>query len=285
MPRPKIGAHVSVAGGLYNAFANAQAIGAECVQIFGASPRQWAVKLPTPEAIQQFKQTWQTRGIGNVYLHAAYLANLASPDAVTREKSAQNLAAHLRICELLHCRGLIFHIGSGKEAPKENARRWVVDAMKEILKKVPGQALLIMENSAGGGQKLGATIDDLGVLYKAANSPRIKVCIDTAHALESGIIERYEPTSIATWLKQIDRAVGLHNVVALHVNDSKTPFNSHHDRHENIGQGHIGIDGFRALAKEKCLWDKDWLLEVPGFDDHGPDKKNVDILKSCFVVQ
>jgi endonuclease IV len=106
--------------------------------------------------------------------------------------------------------------------------------------------------------------------------------LDTAHAFESGIIREYGAPEIKRFIDEWDKAVGLGNIVAIHANDSKTPWNSHNDRHENIGAGHIGLQGFRVLAKEKRLWDKAWLLEVPGFKNEGPDKKNVDILKKCF---
>ena len=111
---------------------------------------------------------------------------------------------------------------------------------------------------------------------------RVKVCLDTAHAYESGII-KYDTADIEIFVDKMDKEIGLNNIVAIHANDSKTLWNSHNDRHENIGAGYIGLPGFKALAKEKRLWDKTWLLEVPGFENEGPDKKNVEILKKCFI--
>ena len=138
-----------------------------------------------------------------------------------------------------------------------------------------------MENSASG-KKVGAWPEEMKIMLEGVNSNRVKICLDTAHSFESGLIEKYEPENIKTFLDYWDKEVGLDNVIALHVNDSKTISGSHNDRHENIGDGHIGLGGFKNLAKEKRLWDKPWILEVPGFEDSGPDKKNVDILKLLF---
>ncbi len=280
--KPKIGAHVSVSGGLYKGIEKALAIGAECIQIFGASPQQWAVRMPSDEDITKFKQMRKESSVGPVYLHAAYLPNLASSDDGIYEKAIKNLAEHLEITERMGAEGLIFHVGSGKEAPKEEAIKKAIVGMKKVLKLVSGKTFLVMENAAGGGQKLGATAHEMGIMLGGVHSKRIKVCIDTAHAFEAGIIEGYTKEHVKEFVDEWDHEVGLENIVALHVNDSKTMFNSHHDRHENIGEGFIGLDGFKNLAQEKRLHDKTWILEVPGFDGNGPDKKNIDILKSCF---
>ena len=280
--KPKIGAHVSASGGLYKSIENAHAIGAECIQLFGASPQQWAVRMPSDEDIAKFKDARKKSDIGPVYLHAAYLPNLATLDDAMYEKSIKNLSEHLMIAERMGAEGLIFHVGSGKEAPKEEAIKKAVLGMKKILKSVSGKTLLVMENSAGGGQKLGSSAHEMGLMLGGVDLARIKICIDTAHAFEAGIVEGYTKDHVKQFCDEWDKEVGLGNVVALHVNDSKTVFNSHHDRHENICEGYIGLEGFKNLAREKRLHDKAWILEVPGFDGNGPDKRNIDLLKSCF---
>lgn len=280
---PNIGGHVSAAGGLWKAFENADTIGAETIQIFGASPQSYAFKLPDKETVTKFKTAWEKSMVKSVFLHGTYLVNLASPDPLARKRSAANLKGHLIIARALKANGLIFHVGSGKNSmSKEEALKLAAHEMKEVLKAVPGDTMLIIENAAGGGDKVGATPENVGALMRLIKSPRVKVCIDTAHAFEAGLIEKYEPREIKAFLDEWDKEVGLKNVVALHVNDSKTAFNSRHDRHENIGEGFIGLNSFKNLAKEKRLWDKAWILEVPGFEDMGPDKRNVEILKGCF---
>lgn len=282
MNKPKIGVHVSTAGGLWTAFSRAEEIGAECIQIFGASPRMWQAKLPSGDEVKKFKEEEERSGIGPVFLHASYLVNLGSPKKSLAEISAKNLSVHLKITEIIGAAGLIFHIGSSAGMDKEKSLAQVIFFMKKILVDVPGKSFLIMENAAGGGEKIGKSAEELGYILKKVGSSRVKICIDTAHAFESGVIKEFSSSEIKNFTDEWDKKIGLENIVAIHANDSKTPWNSHNDRHENIGEGHIGLNGFKELAKEKRLWDKAWLLEVPGFKNEGPDKKNVEILKSCF---
>lgn len=264
--QPKIGAHVSVAGGLWNAVSNASSIGAECFQIFGSNPRGWHTKFPDKETLGRFKNDLNRAGLGPVYLHASYLPNLANDDKEARKKSIRNLAEHLKISEMIKGRGLIFHLGSGVGSRLER----VAEGIKEVLKKVPGKSFLIMENSSGGGNKVGSTAEEVKKIYDLVKDNRVKICIDTAHAFEAG--------------EELESFLKLPGVIVIHANDSKTAFGSKNDRHENIGDGLIGMEEFRKLAKDERLLKMDWLLEVPGYSKTGPDKKAVDILKSCFVI-
>lgn len=279
---PKIGAHVSTAGGLHLAFENAKRIGAEAVQIFGSSPQKWSVRLPNSEEAKKFRATHKEMGNMPVFLHASYLANLASPSEATRANALQSLTGHLKIAESIDATGLIFHIGSAKDQPKEEAMKFVVEGCRKILKSVPGKSWLILENSSAGGAKLGATANEVGEILKKINSPRAKVCFDTAHAFEAGVARYDSRESVKKVFDEWDKKIGPENIVAIHANDSKTEFGSHNDRHENIGEGRIGLAGFKNLAQEKRLYKIPWILEVPGLDNLGPDKRNIDILRSCF---
>lgn len=281
--RPATGGHVSAAGGLYKCVENAKALGAETIQIFGGSPRQWAPKMPQQEDFDRYKEARKDYPVlQSVYLHAPYLVNLGSPNDELIAKSIDLLAAHLAIVEGMGADGLIFHVGAGKDQSKEVALKKAAKAMKEVLKRVKGESRLIIENVAGGGSKIGATAEEVGTLMKLVDSPRVKVCVDTAHSLEAGIIEEYTPKTVKAFWNEWNKQVGLQNIVALHVNDSKTPFNSHHDRHENIGEGYIGIEGFRALAGDKRLFHAAWIMEVPGMEGKGSDPENLARLRSCF---
>src|SRR3989344_6825862 len=150
MNKPKIGAHVSTAGGLWKAFQNAELIGADCIQIFGASPRTWQAKLPNEDEIKKFKEEEKRTGIGPVYLHASYLVNLGSPNPDLVLKSVKSLSDHLKIAELVGASGLIFHIGSSAGMEKEKSLNQAISGMKKVLAKVPGKSFLVMENNAGG---------------------------------------------------------------------------------------------------------------------------------------
>lgn len=282
MAIPLIGAHVSAEGGLVNAFDRAETIGATVMQIFGASPRMYRANPVKDEAVTAFQDRWQKSSVEAVYLHAAYVVNLATPEPESLEKSVKNLAAHLSIADQIGASGLIFHVGSGKEMPKAEALAQAIAAMKEVLRRSSGSARLMIENSAGGGQKIGSTIDEIAAMISGVDSPRMAACFDTAHAFEAGVIEHYTPETVAALCDEWQEKIGLDRLLAMHVNDSKTPFDSHHDRHENIGEGFIGLSGFQALAAETRLHHVAWMLEVPGFDDNGPDKQNIDILRGCF---
>jgi len=277
-----IGAHVSTQGGLYKAVERAEVLGCTAMQIFGASPRQWFSRLPEDKDVEKYKQVLKNSKINSVYLHAAYLVNLASPEKSLREKSVKNLSLHFQIANLIGADGLIFHIGSGKELPKVEAYKNVVDGIKKVLTNVKGSSKLIMENTAGGGAKIGNTVEEIGILFKKVKSGRLGVCIDTAHAFESGEIKEYSTKEIKEFVKKIDKAFGINNLCVLHVNDSKTKYASNHDRHENIGEGYIGLTAFKNLAKNSQLNKLPWLLEVPGYGNEGPDKKNIATIKKCF---
>lgn len=275
-----IGAHVKTAGGVQNAFKNAEEIGAKCIQIFGASPRQWQASLPTEETVNEFLKEKSRSKIDKVFLHASYLVNLATPDDELYEKSINNLSTHLQIANLLQAEGLVFHLGSYKNSTKSEAYKRQVQGMLETLENAPGEANLIMENSSGGGSKLGTTIEGIGKMFRAANSPRVKVCIDTAHSYGAGILENFTPKELANFSEKCDKSFGLENLIVLHINDSKVPFDSKKDRHENLGEGYIGLQSFKNLSKTPYLKDLPWLLEVPGFEGDGPDRENVKILEA-----
>ena len=277
----RLGAHVSTAGGVLRAIDNGRDLGCETIQFFGASPRQWSAKGPSDKEAKEFIDARSKSPIKSAYLHASYLVNVASGDQLMFARSVKSLSDHLNIAEKLKVNGLIFHMGSGKEILVSDAIANIIKGMKDVLKNVPGEAWLIMENSAGGGDKMGYTARQLGEIFRVVNSPRVKVCFDTAHAFEAGTIETYDKEHIKLFFDEWDKEVGLENIVVIHTNDSKTAFNSHHDQHQNLGEGFIGLEAFKNLFKEKRLRDRDWILEVPGFDDMGPDKKNMEILRTC----
>lgn len=282
---PIIGAHVSCAGGLFRAVENARRIGAEAIQIFAISPRQWTGKLPSPEAVTEYLKFLNASMVKKVYLHAAYLVNLASDDPMILERSKSSLIDHLKAAELIGAEGLIFHVGSGKsEIDREAVLRREVSAIKEVLTEFNGKAKLIMENSAGGGGRVGSGPIEMGYLLRNLKSERVKVCFDTAHAFEAGLIDDYSSPRVKKFFDLWDAELGLENIIVIHANDSKTVAGSHHDKHENIGKGYMGLDAFKTLAMESRLWSKPWVLEVPGYDGNGPDKKNIEVLKSCFVA-
>jgi deoxyribonuclease-4 len=277
-----IGGHVSAAGGFYKAVERATAIHATAMQIFGASPRSFQAPLPKPEDIEKYQAALKASPIRAVYLHALYLVNLATADESLFAKSEKSLADHLRIAEALGADGLVFHPGSAKGLTRVEALERQAVALKRILKVVPGQTKLLVENTAGGGDKLGGPLEDLEFLVKKISSPRFGVCLDTAHAFEFGLVKEYSVSECEKLVADLDKKIGLEKLAVIHANDSKTPSSSNSDRHENIGRGEIDLAGFKNLAKVPELRTKPWLLEVPGLDGEGPDAENIRVLKSCF---
>ena len=128
---------------------------------------------------------------------------------------------------------------------------------------------------------MGTSPEELGQLLRRVRSRRVMACLDTAHAYAAGELDP-SPEGVKDLIKKWERHIGLRRLLVIHANDSQTSFGSAADRHENIGRGHIGLKGFRCLAKERDLWGADWILEVPGFKHNGPDKENLEILKKCF---
>ena len=280
---PYIGAHVSAAGGLWKAVENAQKIGAEAIQIFGSSPRQWRVRPLGEEERDRFQKAVSHAKLGPTFFHAPYLINLGSPNASLRKKSAELLQKNLENASFLGIAGVIFHIGSRRELPWEKAKKYVVSSLRAILYSVPGETPLVIENSAGGGNTIGSSLKEIQEIMDEVGNPlRLRFCFDTAHALESGMVERYTHETVEKLAQDIVSTLGKEALVAVHLNDSKTPYNSHADRHENIGDGYIGKEGLRTFVCSSFFQSVPWYLEVPGRDGQGPDKENVQRVRSLL---
>lgn len=276
----RIGAHISTSGGFLKAIERAVSIGANTIQIFGASPVQWKTKTPDEEESKKFQVLCKRNDIGPVFLHAPYLINLASSKDGLINLSKELLKKHLEISNSLGARGVIFHIGSKGERDQKEAENIVVESLLDIFKDVK-KGILFIENCAGAGNLIGDTLEEIGAIIKKVNNQRIGFCLDTAHAFEAGILPDFETKTINSFVKKIEKEIGLEKFEVIHANDSKTSMGSNKDRHENIGEGFIGKNGFVNLFKNKEFRKRAFILEVPGFDNLGPDKKNINILKKC----
>jgi deoxyribonuclease-4 len=274
----KVGAHVSTAGGLDKAVDRAQEMGAETIQIFVSSPRGWAFKPIPPSLTSAFREKAESTGIGPTFLHGIYLVNLGSPAEEQLARSVQALINYMQVAKEIGAAGVIFHAGSHLGAGFQGVFDQAIGALGQVLMASPDDVRLIIENSAGMGQHLGSSFQEIGRLVKAVSSPQMGVCLDTQHLFAAGY-EVTEEAGLERVMEEFDREIGLSNLVAVHANDSKTPFASGVDRHENIGKGHMGLEGFRVIMRHTAFRDVPFLLEVPGEDGKGPDKANLDILK------
>ena len=273
-----IGAHVSTAGGIEKAVARAVELGAEAMQVFPSSPRAWAFKAPTEQTATAFQQAAKKARLGPTVFHAVYLVAIGALDEALVLRSVESLINYVKTADVLGAEGVIFHPASHRGAGYDAVEAQVVGAVHTVLKSAPGKAWLALENSAGMGDHIGSKFEQLGRLVKAINHPRVRVCLDTQHAWAANY-DVATPKGLDQTLNEFDKHIGLKLLSAVHANDSKTPRGSAVDRHENIGEGTIGTAGFRTILANQQLARVPFYLEVPGFEDTGPDKKNVDILK------
>ena len=276
---PSLGAHVSSAGRIDKAIERAVAVGAESFQIFGAAPQMWRRKHHPDEDTESYRQKFREAKLNSSFIHAVYLINLASPDDELLRKSIDTLTAELDLASRIRADGVIFHVGSHMGSGFDHALPRIAAGMSEALDRTPDDALLLIENNAGAGRSVGSAFHEVGAIMDAVDHPRVRVCLDTCHAHAAG----YNVATIAGLKSTIDefqREIGADMLSAIHANDSKTELGSGKDRHENIGQGTIGMKAFRRMVRNRTLRKAAWLLEVPGYEGGGPGKADVDILKA-----
>ena len=274
----KIGAHVSTAGGLSNAFDRASNIGAEAIQIFASSPRAWKFNQPKEEEVNLFKEKMEQTGIWPCYIHGSYLVNIGG-DPSQIEKSIESLTNNMSVAGKIGAEGVIFHGGSHKGKGFHNIVKQASECLKRVLDNSPENVWLCLENSAGMGSHIGSSFEEMGELIHLVQNDNLKVCLDTEHMFAAGY-DLTNPDEVPRIMKRFDEEIGLSKLVAVHANDSKVELGSGVDRHENIGDGFIGIDGFKSLMNDPSFEKVPFFLEVPGFDSNGPDEININLLKS-----
>jgi deoxyribonuclease-4 len=274
----RIGAHASSAGGPANAFIKAEAIGAEALQVFLSPPQQWKPPGLTDEQVAAFRAGRARMGIP-VFAHGVYLMNFGSPDPAMLNRSVASLRSYLRWSADLGIEGVIFHVGSHLGAGFAAVLPQVCARIREAMEASDNAVRVLLELNAGQGNCVGRTFGELGAIINGLdNHPRLGICLDTCHAFAMGYDLASREGCEAT-MTELDREVGLDRLVAVHANDSKMPLGGVRDRHENIGEGHIGWEGFRTIMSHQAFAHVPFLLEVPGFDDSGPDEENVNRLK------
>jgi deoxyribonuclease IV len=274
----KLGAHVSTAGGLSTCVGRAQALGAECMQIFLCAPQRWQHPKHSDEQVDEFRRLISEAAIAPSYAHSTYLVNLASADPGIRERSIANLRACAEWADRIGLAGLVVHVGSGRGQSVEEAEIQVAGTLEEVLANDTRSGILL-ENSAGSGELLGSRFEQIGALFdRLGRDERLGVCLDTAHTFASGYDLRTDE-GIQRAIDEIDSHIGLDGLKLIHANDSKVGLNSAVDRHENIGKGMLGEDAFVRMLAHPALQEVAWVLEVPGYDDKGPDLQNLVDLK------
>ena len=277
----RIGIHTSIAGSLERAALKAVELGANTFQIFSSSPRQWKASPLSQPAIQLFQRARERHDLRPLAIHANYLINLAAANEGIRAHSVQAFRGEIERAVAIGAEFLVVHPGNYKGHSVEQGIFHVLQSAGEAAHGLDrGNLKLLIENTAGAGTQLGSRLEELQVMREFAGKFTdlpIGFCLDTCHLLAAGY-------NIATkkgldeTVREIDRRLGLENVPVIHSNDSKTPLGSPVDRHENIGEGYIGLDGFCRILAHPGLRNKAFILETPM--EQGGDLRNLNTLKS-----
>jgi deoxyribonuclease-4 len=262
----KFGLHVSAAGGVVNAPANAHERQCETFQFFTRSPRGGNAPKLTPEVITEFKANCDQFGFKSYYVHAPYYVNFASENERIFKGSMEIVRLELERCSLLGVEAMMVHLGSAKLLKRSDALKKVITGLQQMLKDYKGSTQFLIEISAGAGEVIGDTFDEVALIIEKTQ-PKIKteigVCFDTAHAFASGYDLRTE-ADVKKTFKLFDEAVGFEKLKLIHGNDSLVEFNTKKDRHWHIGKGKIGAKGFEAIINHPKLKGVNMILETPG---------------------
>ncbi len=277
--RVRVGVHTSIAGGLENAAHHAKKIGCDGFQMFSANPRGWRGKDPTREEFERFREARAGYGLAPVVIHDNYLINLAAADSFIRERSIEAFRKEIERAVGLGADFLVTHPGSAKGSTAGEAIAACIESLRQAANglKLDGLRILI-ENTAGQGATIGRTFEEVAeIVAGAAKDLPMGVCIDTAHCFEAGYAVHTQ-AGLAEAVKALDSTVGLENVRVIHANDSKTAFGSHSDRHEHIGKGQIGKEGFRRIVCHPRLLAIPFICETP-IDKPGDDRRNLRMMR------
>lgn len=277
-----LGAHESISGGLHKAIERIASIGGTALQIFSQNQRQWLSRQISPEEIQVFQQAWQNWGEYPIAVHGSYLINLSSVQEETRLKSIKALSEELQRTRLLQIPHVVLHPGShGKQGldvgiAKISQGLDHAYAMAGLGDDAP---MVLLETIAGQGTGIGAAFAEIAAIIDGCDcASRLGVCLDTCHIFAAGYDYR-TPATFKQTFGEFDREIGLDRLLFMHMNDSKKELGSRVDRHEHIGQGQIGLDGFRQVMAADFLRHIPMTLETPKGDDLKDDVENMLLLR------
>ncbi len=277
--KPKIGFHAPIKGGVHNALIVAKDTGCDTVQLFSRNPRGWLAKPLTLEDVLLFRKTRRLTKISPVLIHCNYLVNLAAADTAMLEKSRVSFREEVERAILLGVDYLVVHPGSARGSCEADGIAKCAQSLKVACKRLKlGSLRILLENTAGQGDCIGHRFEHLREIMNACPKLPLGVCFDTAHAFTAGYDIR-EEDGLEALIDKLQHTVGTRNVRAIHFNDSRAVYNSRVDRHWHIGEGHIGSDALRRVARHPKLKHAAFILETP-YDDPRADLRNVEMLRS-----
>ncbi len=279
-----LGVHCSISGGVENAPISGGELGCTAIQLFTSNNRQWSAPEISEKSAQAFQRNMDDGGVRVAFAHAKYLINLASPDDVVRKRSIDAMIGEIERADALGLPFVVIHPGS----PKDRGRDWGIERIANAIdhifdKTLKSSVSIALETTAGQGSNIGSTFEDLAEIIDLVRvGDRMCVCLDTCHIFAAGYELRTKGGYAKTW-NSFGEVIGLDRLVALHLNDSMMDFGSRKDRHEHIGDGKIGLDGFKNIMKDSRLKNIPMILETPKMkgDDEG-DVINLDVLRKLI---
>ena len=278
----KVGIHVSIQGGMYAMAERAEHLGCETVQVFSRSPRGGKASALDPRDIEKMRETFDRCSMWPLVVHVPYFLNLASSDDEKRLASVEVLIEDLGRAETLGAKYLVTHLGHlspGEEPESAGAIERVTRSIREALEAYRGPVKVLLENTAGQGREIGWRFEIIGEMLGNLPEDRVGACLDTCHAFAAGY-DLGSKRAVETTLLEFDRYIGLDKLGVVHMNDSRGECGSHLDRHEHIGLGKIGVEGFRAILGSPLLPSNiPGILETPQ-ESPEDDERNVKTLKS-----
>src|SRR3989339_1785726 len=273
-----LGVHCSIKGGLHNAFHEAESLGIDTFQVFTKNQRQWKEKIIDTDEKSKFLNSYKTSRVQMIFSHASYLINLASNDDALWERSTKALIGEVQRCRDLGLDFTILHPGSAKELGEQKGIKKIITALKTTLHATENSTVkILLENTAGQGSSIGYRFQHLKQIIDGVNSSRIGVCFDTCHAFAAGYDIRTK-CGFETTMEELDNIVGLKNLHAIHMNDSRGALGSNLDRHEHIGNGKLGLEPFRQIMNTFTHIPK--VIETPKKDNM--DVVNLEILRGLI---
>ncbi len=273
------GLHVKVGAGYGDSVAYAEKLGCTSLQFFSGNPKTYRVGPIDAPALERFAAGRQAAGIATSAIHTSYLINLASDDPKISHGSLRLLTNDLKVAAAGGVPFVNTHLGSYGKRDRNEGFAQVVAALETALADIAPGVYLVMENSAGAGQLCGGTIEELGAFVRTIGHPQLAVCLDTAHSWAAGYAID-TPEGVDRFFDLVEREVGLERVVMFHFNDTQIELGGHKDRHWHIGEGNIGLAGFRAIAAHAGVRGKTAILETPG--EEPDDVRNMERIRSLF---
>ncbi|MGV3774622.1 MAG: deoxyribonuclease IV [Verrucomicrobiales bacterium] len=274
------GAHMSTGGGVWKSLERAKGIQCDVVQIFVKNNMQWYSKPYASVDVDKFTQHWKECCFKEVFGHAGYLINLGAPPSEKRDHSLKSLIQEMELAESIGLPFMVMHPGAFLETCEDDGLKKIVEGLDEAFEATKNLKVRIaLENTAGQGTCLGHKISHLAAVYERVQRPeRLGLCLDTAHFFEAG----YDIRTPAGWdaaIGEVEEMIGLDQILAFHLNDSKTDLNSRVDRHAGIGQGKIGKAAFHHIVNDARFANLPGCLETPKSDDLHEDVENLAILR------